>query len=85
MLSIYMLTFLHTYIGMHNVYLYVYIYLYLYIEISTDFIVLKADADLLTGVAFEYIEAVCIGFFTVEYVSWMQHYGTLKQWNGTIL
>ena len=24
------------------------------------------------GVAFEYIEGVCIGFFTVEYAAWMQ-------------
>ena len=43
----------------------------------------EADADLLRGIAFEYIEAVCIGFFTVEYVSWMHiRYSETMKWHN---
>lgn len=66
----------------------VYIYIYTYPWILLYWIAFmqqcsEADADLLRGIAFEYIEAVCIGFFTVEYVSWMHiRYSETMKWHN---
>ena len=79
-----------SYVGIYNPCIYC-IYIYTYPWILLYWIAFmqqcsEADADLLRGIAFEYIEAVCIGFFTVEYVSWMHirriRYSETMKWHN---